>query len=222
MSLVIDGYNLMHAAGIIGRGAGPGGLERSRLALLNFIVESLDPADLPQAVVVFDAAAAPPGLPRSLVHRGLTVRFAAKYESADELIEELIELDSAPRRLIVVSSDHRLHRAARRRKATAIDSDVWHAQTVQKRRQRNQASPAQTPLKPSAPLAESEIELGCAVLRLTCEPVADGPNADRPNAVARNRAPGATDAKATDAKPPLPAIDSDAIFPPGYGEDLEE
>ena len=225
MSLLIDGYNLMHAAGIIGRGAGPGGLERSRLALLNFIAESLDPADLPQAVVVFDAATAPPGLPRTLVHRGLTVRFAAKHASADELIEELIELDSAPRRLIVVSSDHRLHRAARRRKATAIDSDVWHAQTVQKRRQRNQASPAQTALKPSAPLAESEIEYWLrqfADEQIADEPVADGPNADRPNAGARNRVPGAADAQATDAKPPLPAIDSDAIFPPGYGEDLEE
>ena len=30
MSLLIDGYNLLHAAGIMGRGAGPGGLQRSR------------------------------------------------------------------------------------------------------------------------------------------------------------------------------------------------
>ncbi len=76
---------------------------------------------------MFDAADAPPGLPRTLEHRGLTVRFAAKSGSADELIEELIRADSAPRRLMVVSSDHRLQRAARRRKATAIDSDVWYA-----------------------------------------------------------------------------------------------
>jgi uncharacterized protein len=210
MALLIDGYNLMHAAGIIGRGAGPGGLERSRLALLNFVAESVEPADLPQAVVVFDAAAAPPGLPHTLVHRGLTVRFAARHESADELIEELIQLESAPRRLIVVSSDHRLHRAARRRKATAIDSDVWYAQTVQKRRERNRGSPAQTATKPAAPLAESEVEFWLRQF------------ADEPTPGAPNRRPGAADVEPTDAKQPPPTIDSDAIFPPGYGEDLEE
>ena len=30
MALVIDGYNLLHASGILGRGIGPGSLERSR------------------------------------------------------------------------------------------------------------------------------------------------------------------------------------------------
>ena len=83
MRTLIDGYNLMHAAGVVGRGVGPGGLERSRLALLNFVVESLEPAEVPRTIVVFDAAAAPPGLPRTLEHRGLTVRFASKSGSAD-------------------------------------------------------------------------------------------------------------------------------------------
>ena len=41
MSLLIDGYNLLNAVGILGRGVGPGSLERSRLALLNFLAESL-------------------------------------------------------------------------------------------------------------------------------------------------------------------------------------
>src|SRR4051794_30536608 len=70
MALIIDGYNLMHAAGILGRGVGPGSLERSRLALLHFVVESLDQAELAATTVVFDARAAPPGLPRELKHRG--------------------------------------------------------------------------------------------------------------------------------------------------------
>jgi len=215
MSLLIDGYNLMHAAGIIGRGAGPGGLERSRLALLNFVVESLDPAEISQAIIVFDAAAAPPGLPRTLVHRGLTVRFATAYESADELIEELIQLDSAPRRLTVVSSDHRLHRAARRRKATPIDSDVWHAQTVQKRRQRQQASPAQTAPKPPVPLAESEVEFWL-------QQFADEPKAAADARPPSSRKPSGPKSSAPKSSLPQTDIDSDAIFPPGYGEDLEE
>ena len=46
MALIIDGYNLLHASGILGRGIGPGGLERSRSALLNFLAESLDERQL--------------------------------------------------------------------------------------------------------------------------------------------------------------------------------
>jgi hypothetical protein len=157
MALLIDGYNLMHAAGIIGRGVGPGGLERSRLALLYFVAESLPLDALADTTVVFDAANAPPGLPRMLVHRGVAVRFAANHEDADALIEELILADSAPRRLIVVSSDHRLHRAARRRKAKAIDSDRWYAETVRSRRASPPASPAGAS-KPADALGEKEVQ----------------------------------------------------------------
>ena len=48
MSLLIDGYNLLNAVGIVGRGVGPGGLERSRLALLNFLAESLSVEEIPR------------------------------------------------------------------------------------------------------------------------------------------------------------------------------
>ncbi|HEV3021056.1 MAG TPA: NYN domain-containing protein [Pirellulales bacterium] len=145
MSLLIDGYNLLHASGILGRGTGPGGLERSRLALLNFVAEAVGAKELARTTVVFDAAGAPPGLPRTLVHRGLTVRFAAQYESADELIEELIRADSSPRRLTVVSSDHRLHRAARRRHAKPIDADRWYASMLRLRQRPHRDSPLDQP-----------------------------------------------------------------------------
>ncbi|HEY4309955.1 MAG TPA: NYN domain-containing protein [Pirellulales bacterium] len=157
MALIIDGYNLMHAAGIIAPGVGPGSLERSRLALLNFVVESLEPAALAATTVVFDARQAPPGLPREMVYRGITVRFAAGYESADELIEHLIQKHSAPRRLTVVSSDHRLHRAARRRKAQPIDSDRWYEQVLAKRNERHRNAKPKV-RKPPTPLARSEVE----------------------------------------------------------------
>ncbi len=86
MSLVIDGYNLLHASGILGRGSGPGGFERSRAALLDFLAESLDRRQLAGTTVVFDARMAPPGLPRTTKHRGITVRFAARGSDADEEI----------------------------------------------------------------------------------------------------------------------------------------
>jgi predicted RNA-binding protein with PIN domain len=156
MSLLIDGYNLMHAAGILGRGLGPGGLERGRTALLNFLAESIDPAEVGKTIVVFDAASAPPGAPAAMRHKGLLVRFAADYEDADALIEELIRHDAAPKKLTVVSSDHRLHRAARRRRAKAVDSEDWYAETLRLRRQRQCPSPE--PQKPLPGAAERSVE----------------------------------------------------------------
>jgi predicted RNA-binding protein with PIN domain len=160
MSLIIDGYNLMHAANIVGRGRGPGYLERSRLALLNALVEAIDPRELSRTIVVFDAAGAPPGLPPTLHHRGLTVRFAKGYTSADELIAELIKADSAPKRLTVVSSDHQVQRAAQRRKAKAVDSDAWYAQTATHRKQRRKPKESEKPAAPKASvtLSESDVE----------------------------------------------------------------
>jgi hypothetical protein len=54
------------------------------------------------------------------------------------LIEELLEQYPAPRELLVVSSDHRVQRAARRRGADFIDSDQWYAQVRALRQQRQQ------------------------------------------------------------------------------------
>lgn len=186
MGLLIDGYNVMFAVGLVPDRPGPGRLHRSRLDLLNFVADSLDPTAAAEAVVVFDAAEAPPGLPRTLSHRGLTVHFASDHESADALIEELLLADSAPKRLTVVSSDHRLQRAARRRRATAIDSDVWYDQALRARQNR--------PLSPSdakpTEVTEREVEYW-----LNAFAVED-------------------DSKS--------ARDAGDIFPPGYGEDLED
>jgi len=155
MTLIIDGYNLLHGSGILGSGVGPGGLERSRTALLNFLAESLDEGELAGTTVVFDAREAPPGLPRLVQHRGITVRFAEPGSDADQTIEELIAADTAPRRLVVVSSDHRLHRAARRRRARAVDSDKWYAEVLRRRIDRSRRQTPQA--RPSGPPGEGEV-----------------------------------------------------------------
>jgi uncharacterized protein len=158
MPLLIDGYNLLNVVGILGRGVGPGSLERARLALLNFLAESLDAKELAKTIVVFDSREAPWGLPRTVQHRGLTVQFASKYPDADCLIEELIQKESAPRQLTVVSSDHRLQRAARRRRARAVDSDIWYAEILRARRALQERSPEDTPVRPPAPLLPEDVE----------------------------------------------------------------
>jgi predicted RNA-binding protein with PIN domain len=158
MALLIDGYNLLHATGIFGRGIGPGTLERSRRALLNFLVAAIPEQELPRTTVVFDAKDAPPGLPRRAHHRGILVCFARSHDEADDLIEELIRKDSAPRRLTVVSSDHRLHRAARRRRATAVDSDVWYDRIRRHASHPKASHDHDEDQKPQAPLSPEDVE----------------------------------------------------------------
>jgi predicted RNA-binding protein with PIN domain len=161
MPLLIDGYNLLNVAGVMARGRGPGTLERARQALLNVLVESLPADEVPRTTVVFDASESPWGLAKQLDHRGIMVLFAAKDEDADTVIEELIAADSAPKRLTVVSSDHRIQRAAKRRRAIAIDSDIWFAQLMRDRTARSKppsADPTVDVPKPDGPFAPGEVE----------------------------------------------------------------
>jgi len=139
MAILIDGYNLLHATGILGRNVGPGTLERARHALLRFLAASLADSERADTTVVFDASNSPPGLPHEQYHQGIRVLYAKGYSDADGLMEKLIRADSSPRRLVVVSSDHQVQRAARRRRGTAVDSDRWYADVCRQRRGRDAA-----------------------------------------------------------------------------------
>jgi len=141
---LIDGYNFLNASGIDTQDQifhGGTSLERNRLALLDFLVGHLTPEELTGTVVVFDGRYSPWSNTEQFTYHGLIVRFAARYPDADSLLEEIIREHTSPKRLTVISSDHRIQRAAHRRRAKFIDSDVWYrklcarharrAQTVQ-------------------------------------------------------------------------------------------
>ncbi len=83
--------------------------------------------------------------------------FASRDEDADTVIEQLIAAESAPKRLTVVSSDHRLQRAAKRRRATAVDSDRWFTQLLRDRTSRSFPSASADIPKPEGPLTAGEI-----------------------------------------------------------------
>ena len=226
VAILIDGYNLLHGSGILPRGVGPATLERARAALLNFLAESLEAGEVPQTTVVFDAAAAPPGLPRLVEHRGLKVRFADAGQSADDVIEELIRLDSTPRRLTVVSSDHRLHRAARRRKATPIDSDRWYHEVRERRSARGAPPDAGKPASQSKPgftVSEEETAYWLTQFGLDAESRATDHDHSTQHSAHHDRD---ADTERADEDPDFEAADSDESgydpFPPGYGEDVTE
>ncbi len=156
MALLIDGYNLLNVTGIFAE-AGPGTeLHRTRLALLNFLAASIEPRERKQTTIVFDAAGAPPGLPQTIHHEGITVHFAQRYPNADEMIEELLETHRTPRSLLVISSDHRVQRAARRVGAGFLDSEVWYSERLTINRKRR-ATANEAAAKPTGNLTSDEL-----------------------------------------------------------------
>ena len=83
----------------------------------------------------------------------LEVFFAGLGTDTDTVIEDKISVNTAPRRLKIVSSDRRLRKAARARKATSIKSEVfWN--NMQKQLSRRKA--AKEPRAKRRGLSESE------------------------------------------------------------------
>jgi predicted RNA-binding protein with PIN domain len=122
---VIDGYNLLHAMGVLSGRVGPGGLEKARLRLLGLLVGTFA-AQASAVTVVFDASRAPRKASAETTYRGLHVHFAlGAQEEADDVIERLLREASAPKSVHVVSDDRRVQQAARRRQATVLTCEEF-------------------------------------------------------------------------------------------------
>jgi predicted RNA-binding protein with PIN domain len=78
---------------------------------------------------------------------GLEVIFAGRSSDADTIIEDKIKANTAPKRMMVVSSDRRLRAAARARKATTVKSEFFW-RSLQKQLSRKK------PLEESEPSAK--------------------------------------------------------------------
>jgi hypothetical protein len=51
--------------------------------------------------------------------------FSSDYLSADECIQEILQVHSNPKQLVLLSSDHRVQRKGAARRATIQDSEDW-------------------------------------------------------------------------------------------------
>jgi uncharacterized protein len=133
--LLVDGYNLMHAAGLARASYGPGDLARKRHELLVKLARRLTVEERKRCTIVFDAMDAPKNSTRRFRHDELVILFAEPGHDADGVIESLIQQHSAPRHLTVVSSDHRLQTAIRKRRGNSLDSETFLKQIESPHRQ---------------------------------------------------------------------------------------
>lgn len=126
MLWLIDGYNLMHAMGAIsGKELSREAFRRKRRRFLCELADAIGVEQARETTLVFDANSPPSDFDLETCYEGLTLIFALGDENADARIEQLIAQHSAPKSLTVVSTDHRIRRAANRRKARAMTADEF-------------------------------------------------------------------------------------------------
>jgi len=140
MRLLIDGYNVLHQSGLLGKGSGGVWLERGRKRLLDLLRAALDSGLLPKTHVVFDAYSSSSITTEITSYQEIKVHFSLGYENADELIEKLIREHHAPKSLTVVSSDHRIQRCAKAHRCRIYDSATWLDELPRNQHSKNDSS----------------------------------------------------------------------------------
>jgi len=136
MPILIDGYNLLWAI----QGLGDEFQSFSDIQLCHSLDRYLKQTG-EEGQIVFDGTGPPDKSPFESVDV-LDVFFVGFSTDADTVIEGKIQANTAPKRLTVVSSDRRLRRAARGRKAVAAKSEeFWRTVQKQLKRKRKLREP---------------------------------------------------------------------------------
>lgn len=144
--LIVDAYNVLHVTGVLApEHAGP-----DLLGLAKLIAGSRF-ADLRTTLVCDGAPKERLKLPGRV-----DVQFAGLGQDADTLIEIILERDTAPRSVRVVSSDRRLRIAARKRRAGWMASDEFlRCLNLDAGRGARETAPI---VKPDVPLDKSGVD----------------------------------------------------------------
>ncbi len=120
MPVVIDGNNLLFAA----QDTGDPDHVMGRSGLCDALGEWARRGKK-RVHVVFDGPAPSDALAEQIGHANIRVSFSGAGVTADEVIIGILESDSAARRLLVVSTDRAIRRAAVRRRAQDMRSDEF-------------------------------------------------------------------------------------------------
>jgi hypothetical protein len=124
MRFLIDGYNLLHRLGLMRTRMAPGELAGARQRLVSMLMKACG-KDAGLICIVFDSAGVPAKRAPDRIDQDIDIRFARGGEAADDVIEDLIRSHSAPKQLTVISDDHRLQRAARRRACRVLSCTTY-------------------------------------------------------------------------------------------------
>lgn len=134
MPLIIDGYNLLRTV----EKFDPEGPRVSDAGMCRAISDYLR-LTCQKGEIIFDGVGPPDKSVFNNVHY-LEIIFSGTGRDADSIIIDKIERNTAPRNLIVVSSDRELRNAAASRQAVPVKSDVFWMQLV-KELERKRAVP---------------------------------------------------------------------------------
>lgn len=121
MPVIVDGNNLLYAA----RAAEDSGPLVGRSMLCD-AVGAWARRRGERVHVIFDGPAPAPDLAEQIGNADIQVSYSGG-SSADAAMIEILEADSAARRLLVVSSDREIARAAKRRRARSIRAEEFWA-----------------------------------------------------------------------------------------------
>ncbi len=147
MSLIVDTYNVTHVVGILP----PDLAGIDTLGLIRLIANSRYQRE--KVVLVCD------GIPHENAPTGrfgpINVRYAGSNRLADDLIKELVRTSSTPKRLTVVTLDHEIIRAAKKRRCKTLGSDDFLKQLAFDHIHQTGSN---TEPRPEGPLGPGEIE----------------------------------------------------------------
>ena len=155
MRLVVDGNNFIMSdlpAAVAGIG---------EAAMCRLLARSTYAQKVGDVIVVMDGGPNPLRVTSSPVD-SVELRLAGHGREADDVIIDLIDACSSPKRLTVVSTDRKVRAAARRRRCRSVTSEQFGHELARlvgrlNRGKPIQAPPADAPAKPTGNLTEDDV-----------------------------------------------------------------
>ena len=151
MPYLIDGYNLLRAIQRFEEFA-----MFDEVAMCRTVAEFLHVVQS-RGHVVFDGIGPPDKRELGNI-RGVEVYFSGENLEADDIIEDKIADNTAPKSLVVVSSDRRLMNAAKRRKATPVQAEPFWAFLIDQL-EKAEKRPAPEPREKRSGITDQEADL---------------------------------------------------------------
>ncbi len=135
MPIIIDGHNLLYAVKAMTEGQVLSEVQLCKL-ISGYLKQTKQRGE-----VIFDGRG-PLDKSGLAGTTNLEVSFSGSATDADSVVEDRIKASTAPKRLTVVSNDHRLIKAAKARKAVAVTADdFWEKVFKNLTRKRREAEP---------------------------------------------------------------------------------